>query len=65
MYTLLLMAGTSVPGAILFLVLVLILKQMPEEEPASGSVRMPQTKPDVAQVAGRAGDFARPAGNVG
>ena len=65
MYTLLLMAGTSVPGAILFLVLVLIMKQMPEDESAPDSVRTPQTAPDVAQAAGRAGDLARPAGNVG
>jgi len=65
MYTLLLMAGTSVPGAILFLVLVLIMKQMPEEETAQDSGRTPQAVPDAAQAAGRAGDFARPAGNLG
>jgi hypothetical protein len=64
MYTLMLIAAMSIPGAILFLVLVAILKQMPEEETARDSARTPQTAPDVAQAAGPAGGFARPAGNV-
>ncbi len=50
MHTLLLMAATSIPGAILFLVLVLILKQMPEEA-AESEASLELTE---APVSGRA-----------
>lgn len=38
MYTLLLIAANSIPGAILFLVLVAILRQMPDENAPSAAI---------------------------
>ncbi len=53
MHTLLLMAATSIPGAILFLVLVLILKQMPEEA-AESEASLDLAEAPSTSVSGRA-----------
>ena len=62
MFTLMLILATSIPGALLFLVLVAILRAMPEAETSPTSVQMPQTAPDGAQADRRLGASAGQAG---